>query len=96
MATDIIITATFDVDPKQIDDLMKRCKPLIDGALTEEGCQDYSWTLDPYVPGRIWVMERWESEASLKKHFEDVGATMSKEWADRAGARGQAVLAAYK
>jgi len=34
--------------------------------------------------------------AALKKHFEDVGATMSKEWADRAGARGQAVLAAYK
>ena len=62
MATDIIITATFDVDPKEIDDLMKRCKPLIEGALTEEGCQDYSWTLDPYVPGRIWVMERWESE----------------------------------
>lgn len=33
---------------------------------------------------------------ALKKHFEDVGATMSKEWADRAGERGQAVLAAYK
>ena len=33
---------------------------------------------------------------ALKKHFEEVGATMSKEWADRAGARGQAVLAAYK
>jgi len=34
--------------------------------------------------------------AELKKHFEEVGATMSKEWADRAGARGQTVLAAYK
>ena len=34
--------------------------------------------------------------AALKKHFEDVGATMSEEWAARAGARGQAVLAAYK
>ena len=33
---------------------------------------------------------------ALKKHFESVGATMSKEWADRAGPRGQAVLAAYK
>ena len=32
---------------------------------------------------------------ALKKHFESVGATMSKEWADRAGSRGQAVLAAY-
>ncbi len=34
--------------------------------------------------------------AELKKHFENVGATMSKEWADRAGSRGQSVLAAYK
>jgi len=34
--------------------------------------------------------------SALKKHFEEVGATMSKEWAERAGARGQAVLAAYK
>jgi TRAP-type C4-dicarboxylate transport system substrate-binding protein len=33
---------------------------------------------------------------ALKKHFESVGATMSKEWADRSGSRGQAVLAAYK
>ena len=34
--------------------------------------------------------------AELKKHFENVGATMSKDWADRAGSRGQGVLAAYK
>jgi len=33
---------------------------------------------------------------ALKKHFEEVGATMAKEWADRAGARGAAVLAAFK
>ena len=33
--------------------------------------------------------------AELKKHFEEVGATMAKEWAERAGSRGAAVLAAY-
>ena len=33
--------------------------------------------------------------SALKKHFEEVGATMSKEWADRAGSRGQSVLKAY-
>ena len=32
---------------------------------------------------------------ALKKHFEEVGATMAKEWADRAGSRGQSVLKAY-
>jgi len=34
--------------------------------------------------------------SALQKHFQGVGATMSKEWADRAGSRGASVLAAYK
>ena len=34
--------------------------------------------------------------SALQSHFEKTGATMSKEWADRAGSRGQAVLSAYK
>ena len=33
---------------------------------------------------------------ALKKHFEDVGVTMSKEWLYRAGPRGEAVLAAFE
>jgi len=33
---------------------------------------------------------------ALKKHFEEVGATMAKEWAQRAGARGTGVLKAFK
>ena len=34
--------------------------------------------------------------SALQSHFEGVGATMSKEWAERAGSRGAAVLSAYK
>ena len=41
-------------------------------------------------------MEVGKVNAALQSHFEEVGATMSKEWADRAGSRGQAVLSAYK
>jgi hypothetical protein len=37
-----------------------------------------------------------EVNSALKKHFKEVGATMSKEWASKAGSRGQSVLAAYK
>ena len=33
--------------------------------------------------------------AQLKAHFEEVGAKMSKEWSDKAGSRGAAVLASY-
>ena len=34
--------------------------------------------------------------SALKKHFEEVGATMAKEWADRAGSRGDDVLKAFQ
>ena len=34
--------------------------------------------------------------SALESHFQKVGSTMSKEWADRAGSRGAAVLSAYK
>ena len=34
--------------------------------------------------------------SALQKHFQEVGATMAKEWAERAGSRGASVLAAYK
>ena len=41
-------------------------------------------------------MEVGKVNAALQSHFEKVGATMAKEWAGRAGSRGQAVLSAYK
>ena len=34
--------------------------------------------------------------AALQAHFEKVGQTMAKEWSDKAGSRGAAVLSAYK
>ena len=41
-------------------------------------------------------MEVGKVNSALQSHFEKVGATMAKEWADRAGSRGQTVLSAYK
>ena len=41
-------------------------------------------------------MEVGKVNAALQSHFEKTGATMAKEWAGRAGSRGQAVLSAYK
>jgi hypothetical protein len=34
--------------------------------------------------------------SSLQAHFEKVGETMAKEWSQKAGSRGTAVLSAYK
>jgi quinol monooxygenase YgiN len=65
----IIISGTVDIDPEQMDAAMKAAKPLIEGALTQEGIMDYDWCPDPLMPGRIRVFERWASQAALENHF---------------------------
>ena len=46
----IIISGTVDIDPEQMDAAMKAAKPLIEGALTQEGIMDYDWCPDPLTP----------------------------------------------
>ena len=67
----IIISGTVDIDPAQMSAAMDAAKPLIDGALTQDGCLDYDWCPDPTTEGRIRVFERWTDEASLKHHFDN-------------------------
>ncbi len=68
MAT-IIITAEIDLPPERVEEALNACKPLIEGALTQDGCLDYDWCPNPLVPGRIRVFERWRDEAALANHF---------------------------
>ncbi len=65
----IIISGTVDIDPEQMEAAMTAAKPLIEGALTQEGIMDYDWCPDPLTPGRIRVFERWESQQALETHF---------------------------
>jgi quinol monooxygenase YgiN len=69
MATRIIISGTIDMPPENTLRAIETARPLIEGALTEEGCLDYDWCPNPLVPGRIRILERWESEEALAAHF---------------------------
>lgn len=67
--TRIIISGTVDLPPERLEAALEAARPLIEGALTEQGCLDYDWCPDPPHPGRIRVFERWASEESLAEHF---------------------------
>jgi len=69
MPTRIIISGYIDMPPENTQQAIESARPLIEGALTEEGCLDYDWCPNPLVPGRIRVFERWESEEALAGHF---------------------------
>ncbi len=79
----IIIAGSLDLDPDQRETCLATAAPYIDAALDEPGCRRYEWTPDPRVPGRVWVYELWDDEASLRGHFEarpyaDMGAHLGQ------------------
>ena len=67
----IIISGTIDLDPDKLDAALAAGKPLIEGALTQDGCLDYDWCPEPLTTGRIRVFERWRDEQSLANHFQN-------------------------
>lgn len=65
----IVIAGAVDVAPEKRETALKGAKPLIDAALAEKGCVEYSWTADLSRPGRIRVFEEWVSEPDLAVHL---------------------------
>lgn len=66
----IIIAGTVNVDPDRRAAALEAGKPHMKATRAQRGCLDYSWSADGLVPDRIYVFERWESEADLKAHFD--------------------------
>lgn len=66
----ILIAGTVDVDPEKRDEALVAARPHMTATRAQKGCVDYVWSADPLVPGRIYVFERWEDQASLQAHFD--------------------------
>ena len=49
--TKIIISGTIDMPPENVAPALEAGRPLIEGALTEEGCLDYDWCPGPPQSG---------------------------------------------
>lgn len=65
----IVIAGAVDVAPEKREAALKDAQPLIEAALAESGCVEYSWTADLSRPGRIRVFEEWESGPDLAAHL---------------------------
>ena len=65
----LIITGYLDVEPDRSAALVAALENVARLSQAEEGCQDYVFMNDPLVPGRVRVVERWESDDALKAHF---------------------------
>lgn len=67
----IAILGHIDVDPGVRDEVVASTVELQRSTQTDEpGCVIYTIAADPAVPGRIRIVELWESADALDAHFE--------------------------
>jgi quinol monooxygenase YgiN len=67
----IAILGHVDVDPDVRDELVASTTALQLATQTDEpGCVVYTISADPAVPGRIRIVELWESAETLDAHFQ--------------------------
>lgn len=65
----ILINGTVDFEPADAENAVREAAELMAATRTQDGCRHYVWSLDPAVPGRVYVYENWESEESLAAHL---------------------------
>lgn len=64
----IIVVGTIEVAEDERDRFLESKRRQVSHTLAETGCIDYSFAADATHPGRVRLLERWESPADLQAH----------------------------
>jgi quinol monooxygenase YgiN len=62
----VIVAGHVVIDPEQRDDYLSGCVEVVRQARHAPGCLDFSLSADLLEPGRINILERWESQAAVE------------------------------
>lgn len=62
----IIVTGHLSVAPEARDAYLADCVPVLEQARRTAGCLDFALSADLLDPGRINVLERWESRQAVE------------------------------
>ena len=61
----VIVAGHVIVDPYERDAYLAGCVDVVRAARQAHGCVDFAISPDLLVPGRINILERWESQADV-------------------------------
>lgn len=61
----IIVAGHLTVDAGRRESYLTNCEAVVEAARRTPGCLDFAVTADLLEPDRIYVYERWESQAQL-------------------------------
>jgi quinol monooxygenase YgiN len=62
----VIVAGHVVVDPEQREDYLAGCVEVVRQARRAAGCLDFSISADLLEPGRINILERWESVGAVE------------------------------
>ena len=65
----LIVTGTFEVAPEDREAFLRSREDAMRTSRAEAGCLDYVFAADPLEPGRVVLVEQWESEEALADHI---------------------------
>ena len=61
----VIVTGHIVVDASARADYLAGCVSVVEQARRADGCLDFAISADLVEPGRINILERWESQAAV-------------------------------
>lgn len=65
----IIVNAIVEADPATIEKLKDAIRAVEAGSRAEEGCDDYTFSVELSDPSRMRITERWHHQDALRAHF---------------------------
>jgi quinol monooxygenase YgiN len=64
-ASVVIVAGHVTVEPQQRESYLAGCVSVVEQARGTAGCLDFAITADLIDPGRVNILERWESQAAV-------------------------------
>ena len=65
----IVVAATIESTPENVDAMRKAILTMQAATLEEDGCEDYTFSVELGNAGNIRIAERWTSKEALAAHF---------------------------
>ncbi len=62
----VIVAGHITVEPQQRESYLAGCVSVVEQARGTAGCLDFAITADLIDPGRVNILERWESQAAVE------------------------------
>lgn len=62
----VIVAGHLIVDPDTRDAYLEGCRSVVEAARVAEGCLVFALSPDLLDPGRINILERWESQGAVE------------------------------